>query len=157
MQFPISLLTAIIILLKSPIGLILWTVADQKPLHLANSYLHGLIRSSLTGDSHTAMSALYFLDIAYGAESESRVNDVKIMPPKPTKQTPDSKWYFWHDLTARNKVDARLFLYRYPQFIVDHYRCLRLKLIRTDYLYWVIGSQSLVFQSNVRFREQSGH
>jgi len=79
---------------------------DQKPLHLANGYLHGLIRSSLTGDSHTAMSALYFLDIAYGAEPERRVNDVKIMPAKPTKQTPDYRWYFWHDLTARNKVDA---------------------------------------------------
>jgi hypothetical protein len=52
------------------------------------------------------MSALYLLDIAYGAEPESRVNDVKIMPAKPTKQTPDSKWYFWHILTARNKVDA---------------------------------------------------
>ncbi len=75
-------------------------------MHLANSYLHGLIRSNLTGDSHTAMSALYLLDIAYGAERESRVNDMKIMPAKPTKQTPDSKWYFWHDLIARNKVDA---------------------------------------------------
>jgi len=56
------------------------------------------------------MSALYLLDIAYGAEPESRVNDVKIMPAEPTKQTPDSKWYFWHDLTARNKVDAGVVL-----------------------------------------------
>ena len=52
------------------------------------------------------MSALHLLDIAYGAESERRVNDVKIMPAKPTEQTPDTQWYIWHDLTARNKVDA---------------------------------------------------
>jgi hypothetical protein len=39
-------------------------VADQKPLHLMNTYLHGQIRSSLAGDSHTATSALYFLNIA---------------------------------------------------------------------------------------------
>jgi hypothetical protein len=60
------------------------------------------------------MSALYLLDIAYGAEPESRVNDVKIMPANPTKQSPDSKWYFWHDLTARTKVDAGELLYRFP-------------------------------------------
>ncbi len=39
-------------------------VANQKPLHLMNTYLHGRIRSSLAGDSHTATSALYFLNIA---------------------------------------------------------------------------------------------
>jgi hypothetical protein len=60
------------------------------------------------------MSALYLLDIAYSAEPESRVNEAKIMPAKPTKQTPDSKWYFWHDLTAQNKIDSRMFLYGFP-------------------------------------------
>jgi hypothetical protein len=88
-----------------------WTVADQKSLHLANIYLHGLIRASLTGDSHTAMTAPHLLEIAYGAEPESRINDVKIMPAKPTKQTPDYRWYFGHDLTAGNKVDAGGILY----------------------------------------------
>jgi len=48
----------------------------------------------LTGNDYAAMSALYFFDITGGAESERRVNDAKIMPAKPTKQTPDSKWYF---------------------------------------------------------------
>ena len=65
-----------------------------------NSYLHGQIRSSLPGDSHTATSALYLLDIAGGAEPESCVDDVKIMPPQPTKETTDSSGYSWHGLTA---------------------------------------------------------
>ncbi len=46
-------------------------VAYRKPLHLMNSYLHGQIRSSSAGDSHTATSALHFLDIAYRTEPES--------------------------------------------------------------------------------------
>jgi len=66
-------------------------VADQKPLHLMNSYLHGQIRSSFAGDSHTATSALHLLDIAYGAEPESCVDDMKIMPPQPTKETTNSR------------------------------------------------------------------
>jgi hypothetical protein len=45
-------------------------VADQKSLHLMNGYLHGQIRLSFAGDSHTATSAFYLLDIAYGAEPE---------------------------------------------------------------------------------------
>ncbi len=61
------------------------------------------------------MSALYFLDIADGAESERRVNDAKIMPTKPAKQATNSGWYFWHDLIARDTVDAGVILNRYPQ------------------------------------------
>ncbi len=75
------------------------------------------------------MSALYFLDIADGAESESRVNDAKIMPPKPAQQATDSRWYFWHDLIAWDTMDARVILDGYPQLIVDHHQCLRVKLI----------------------------
>ncbi len=56
-----------------------------------NSYLHGQIRSSLAGDSHTATPALYLLDIAYGAEPDSCVDDAKIMPPQPAKETTKSK------------------------------------------------------------------
>ena len=62
-------------------------VADQKPLHLMNGYLHGHIRLSFTGDGHTATSAFHLLDIAYAAESECCVDDAKIMPPQPTKET----------------------------------------------------------------------
>ena len=62
-------------------------VADEKPLHLMNSYLHGQIRLSFAGDSDTASSALHLLDIAYGAEPESCVDDAKIMPPQPAKET----------------------------------------------------------------------
>ncbi len=57
------------------------------------------------------MTALHLLEIAYGAEPKSRVNDVKIMPAIPTKQTPDYRWYFRHDLTTRNKVDTGDILY----------------------------------------------
>ncbi len=78
--------------------------ADQKPLHLMNSYLHGQIRLSFAGDSHTATSALYLLDIAYGAETESCVDDAKIMPPQPTKETTNSRLYFLHGLTSARKV-----------------------------------------------------
>jgi len=38
----------------------------------------------LAGDNHTATSALYLLDIAYGAEAKTCVDDAKIMPPQPT-------------------------------------------------------------------------
>ncbi len=60
------------------------------PLHLINGYLHEEIRSSWTGDNHTAASALHPLDIAYGAEPERCVDDAKIMPSNPTKETADS-------------------------------------------------------------------
>jgi len=66
-------------------------VADQKPLHLMNGYLHGHIRLSFTGDGHTATSAFHLLDIAYGAEPESCVDDAKIMVRQPTKETSNSK------------------------------------------------------------------
>ena len=75
------------------------------------------------------MSALYFLDITDGAEPERRVNDAKIMPAKPAKQATDSRWYFWHDLIARDTVDAGVVLGRYPQLIVDCYERLHMKLI----------------------------
>ncbi len=65
--------------------------ADQKPLHLMNSYLQGQIRLGFAGDSHTATSALHLLDIAYGAEPESCVDDTKIMPPQPAKETTNSR------------------------------------------------------------------
>ena len=57
-------------------------------------------RSSLAGDSHTATSALHILDITYGAEAERCVDDVKIMPPQPTKEPTDSRRYSWHVLTG---------------------------------------------------------
>jgi hypothetical protein len=66
-------------------------VADRKPLYLVNSYLHGQIRLSFAGDSHTATSALNLLDIAYGAEPESCVDDAKIMPAQPAKETTNSR------------------------------------------------------------------
>jgi len=66
-------------------------VANQKPLHLLNGYLDGQIRLSFAGDSHTATSALHLLDIAYGAEPESCVDDAKIMPPQPAKETTNSR------------------------------------------------------------------
>lgn len=72
------------------------------------------------------MPALYFLDVTDGAEPERRVNDAKIMPAKPAT---DSKWYFWHDLAARDTADAGVTLDRYPQLIVDCYECLRMKII----------------------------
>jgi len=75
------------------------------------------------------MSALYFLDIADGAESERRVNDAKIMPAKPAKQATDSRWNFWHDLVARDTVGEGVILDRHPQLIVDCCECLRMKLI----------------------------
>jgi hypothetical protein len=75
------------------------------------------------------MSALYFLDITDGAEPKRRVNDAKIMPTKPAKQATDSRWYFWHDLIARDTVDEGVILDRHPQLIVDCYECLRMKLI----------------------------
>ena len=78
------------------------TVADQKPLRLMISYLHGKIGSSLASHSHTATSALDFLDIAYGAEPERCVDDAKIMPPQPTKETTASRWNSWHSLTTRD-------------------------------------------------------
>jgi hypothetical protein len=56
-----------------------------------NSYLHEQIRSSFAGDSHTATSALHLIDIAYGAEPESGVDDTKIMPPQPAKETTTSR------------------------------------------------------------------
>ncbi len=65
--------------------------SDQQPLHLMNSYLHGQIRLSFAGDSHTATTALHLLDIAYGAEPESCVDDAKIMPPQPTKETTNAR------------------------------------------------------------------
>ena len=75
------------------------------------------------------MSALYFLDITDRAEPERRVNDAKIMPAKPAKQATDSRWYFWHDLVARDTVGAGVILDRYPQLIVDRHEYLRMKLI----------------------------
>jgi hypothetical protein len=66
-------------------------MADQKPLHLMNSYLHGQIQLSFAGDSHAATSALHVLDIACGAEPESCVDDAKIMPLQPTKETSNSR------------------------------------------------------------------
>ncbi len=78
--------------------------ADQKPLHLMNSYLHGQIPLSIAGDSDTATSALYLLNIAYGAEPESCVDDAKIMLPQPTKETTNSRLYSWHGLTSARKV-----------------------------------------------------
>jgi hypothetical protein len=77
---------------------------DQKPLHLMNSYLHGQIRLSFAGDSHTATSALHLLDIANGAEPESCVDDAKIMPPQPTKETTNCRLYSRHGLTSASKV-----------------------------------------------------
>jgi len=65
--------------------------SGQEPLHLMNSYLHGQIRLSFAGDSHTATSAIHLLDIAYAAESESCVDDAKIMPPQPTKETTNAR------------------------------------------------------------------
>ena len=79
-------------------------VADEKPLHLMNSNLHGQIRLSFAGDSHTATSAFYFLDIAYGTEPESCVDDAKIMPPEPAKETTNSTYYSWHGLTSTRKI-----------------------------------------------------
>lgn len=70
------------------------------PLHLMNSYQHGEIRSSLAGDSHATTSALHLLDITYGAEAETCVDNAKIMPPQPTKDPTDARWYFLHALTA---------------------------------------------------------
>ncbi len=70
----------------------MWTAADQMPLHLMHSYQHKEIRSNLAGDSHTATPALHLLDITYGAEAETRVDDVKIMPLQPTKELSDSRW-----------------------------------------------------------------
>jgi len=75
------------------------------------------------------MSALYFLDITDGAEPKRRVNDAKIMPAKPTKQAINSRWYFSHDLIARDTVDSGIIPDRYPRSIVDCYECLRMKLI----------------------------
>jgi len=66
-------------------------VADQKPLHLTNSCLHGQIRLSFASDSHTATSALHLPDIACGAEPESCVDDAKIIPPQPAKETTNSR------------------------------------------------------------------
>jgi len=77
---------------------------DQKPLHLMNSYLHGQIRLSFAGDSHIATSALHLLDIAYGTEPESGVDDAKIMPPEPAKKTTNSTYYSWHGLTSAGKT-----------------------------------------------------
>ena len=59
------------------------------------------------------MPALYFLDVTDGAEPESRVNNAKIMPAKPAKQAIDSRWNFWHDLIARDTMDAGVILDRY--------------------------------------------
>ncbi len=73
----------------------------------------------MTGNNYAAMSTLYFLYIADGAEPERRVNDAKIMPPEPAKQATDSRWYFWHDLIARDTVAAWVVLDRYPRLIVD--------------------------------------
>lgn len=73
-------------------------------LHLSNDYLHEEIQSSSTGDSHTAASATYPLDIAYRAEPERCVDDAKIMPPKPTKETTDTRWYSGHSLIAWDTV-----------------------------------------------------
>ncbi len=56
-----------------------------------NNYLHGQIRLSFAGNSHTATTALHLLDIAYGAEPESCVDDAKIMPPQPTKETTNAR------------------------------------------------------------------
>ncbi len=67
----------------------------------------------MTGNNYAAMSALYFFDIADGAEPESHFNDAKIMPAKPAKQATDSRWNFWHDLIARDTVGAGLILDRY--------------------------------------------
>ncbi len=78
------------------------------PLHLTNSDLHAVIRSSLAGDSHTAVSALHFLDIAYSAEAKTCVDDTKIVPPQPTKEPCDSWWYFRHGLTALDTMYALL-------------------------------------------------
>jgi hypothetical protein len=79
--------------------------AQQKPLRLVNGYLHRYIRSSLAGNSHTATSALDFLDIANGAKPERCVDDAKIMPSQPTKETTESRWYSWHSLTARGTAE----------------------------------------------------
>jgi hypothetical protein len=49
-----------------------------------NSYLHEDIRSSLASDRHAATSALHLLDTTYGAETETCIDDVKIMPAQPT-------------------------------------------------------------------------
>jgi len=48
----------------------------------------------LTGNNYAATPALYFLDIAGGAEPERCVNDAKIMPPQPAEQATDSTWHF---------------------------------------------------------------
>jgi len=66
-------------------------VAGQNSLHLMNGYLHGQIRLSFAGDSHTAMSAFHLVDIAYGAEPESCVDDAKIMSLQPTKETSNAR------------------------------------------------------------------
>jgi hypothetical protein len=79
------------------------------PLHLMNSYLHEKIRSSLAGDRHTATSALHLLDITYGAEAETCVDYVKIMPSQPAKEPTDFWRYSWHVLTAPGRnvhIDA---------------------------------------------------
>jgi hypothetical protein len=77
---------------------------DQKPLHLMNNYLHGQIRLSFAGDSHPATSALQLLDITYGTEPESCVDDAKIMPPQPTKETTNCRLYSRHGLTSARKT-----------------------------------------------------
>jgi hypothetical protein len=59
-----------------------------------NAFCTGLSDSMLAGNNCTAMPALYFLDIAGGAEPERHVNDAKIMPPQPAEQATDSTWHF---------------------------------------------------------------
>jgi hypothetical protein len=54
----------------------------------------------LSGNNHTATSALYLLYIAGGAESEGRIDDAKVMPPQPAKDTTDSNWFFCHGVVA---------------------------------------------------------
>jgi hypothetical protein len=99
------------------------------PLHLMTSYLHEEFQSSLAGDSHTATSALHFFDITYGAEPERCVDDTKIMPPEPTEETTEFRWYLWHGLTARDTVYTAIVLDQSPQSIVDHYQYLCVRLI----------------------------
>ncbi len=67
----------------------------------------------LTGNDYAAMSALYFFDTTGGAEPDRRVNDAIIMPAKPAEQATDTRWNFWHDLIARDTVDAGVILDRY--------------------------------------------
>lgn len=53
------------------------------------------------------------------------------MPPNPTKETADTRWYFWHGLTARDTARTGIVLDQSLLLIVDHcqYLCVQLTTI----------------------------